>query len=171
MLTKTQEQVSRQAKGPKECVEGAKKNASSFGQQVVQNVAIHLWHNANDPSQERSVVRGEPSRYSSPRAPSCCSAQRQLWNMCQQKDGHTCQKNPLQHIFVMGGESAADALTTACQRPCCLWAMCCGKLQCDANQGTCCSQFFEFFFGLVLICCVFCCCCFDFVLLFVWVKQ
>lgn len=115
---------------------------------------------------KRSVVRGEQPRYSSRRAPSCCSAQRQLWNMCQQKDRHTCQKIPLQHIFVMGGKSAADALTTACQQPCCPWAMCCRKLQRGANKGTCCSWGF---FRLVLICC--CCFGFCFVFLIYWSQE
>lgn len=54
MLTKTQEQVSRQAKGPEE---GPRPALNTGGQQVVQKVAIHLWHNANDPFWERSVVR------------------------------------------------------------------------------------------------------------------
>lgn len=119
MLTKTQEQVSRQAKGPKECVGREAKTASRFGQRLVQNVAIHLWHNANDPSQERSVVCGEPSRYSSPRAPSRCSAQRQLWNMCQHHHWHPCQKIPLQQVFVMEGKGLG------CTNKCLLMVLLC----------------------------------------------
>lgn len=54
MLTKTQEQVSRQAMGPEERLGSA---CTWVGQQVEQKVAIHLWHDANDPFWERSMVR------------------------------------------------------------------------------------------------------------------
>lgn len=54
MLTKAQEQVKQAGQGT-----GGKPAPCSYtgGQQVVQKVVIHLWHDANDPLWERSVVR------------------------------------------------------------------------------------------------------------------
>lgn len=99
MLTKTQEQVCRQAQGPQECVE----TASCSDQRVAQAAAIHLRRDANDPSQQRSVVCGEPeSRYRS--LGGRPAARRHAGSAgCASAATAPLPKIPLQQVFVMKG--------------------------------------------------------------------